>query len=321
MSFMDLLKRQAKGEVSTHDHAPHCVGLGEILWDIYVTDDPSIPSVRHLGGSPLNFAYHAHQLGANAEIISCIGKDPSGDALLKQVTQHGLTTRNLQRCPYFPTGGVTIHQHEDRESDYTIHSGVAWDVIDPTAEAISLLQHAEIINFGTLAQRCEKSRATILSLLGKANEKALKVFDVNIREQYYTSQTIMESLRLCQVLKMSDEDLPRLAHSLSLPERHPQLVARLFEHYPMNVIAITMGADGSEIFTRETNHFLHAEEITVVDPTGAGDAFTAALALGWYRHMPLEEIHAIAVEVAAYVCTRLGSNPPMPPKFRKRMGL
>lgn len=293
-----------------------------MLWDVIQSPNTKVSPVKHVGGAPANFAYHAHQLGARCEIISAVGKDSQGDALVKEIAKLGVSTRGIQKCPFFPTGSVSVKLQEDDEPEYNIHEGVAWDDIEPTPDALLFTQHAEIIYYGTLAQRSQKSKDAIQRLLKEGNPKACMVYDVNIRQQYYTNPTLMESLRSANIVKVNDQDLTRLSHAMGVSEKHETFAKAIFQRFPKaEVIAITSGDAGSTLLTRDGGMDIReAMDIKAVDTVGAGDAFTAVVALGWHRHMPLEAIHQLAVAVASYVCTQPGATPPLPERFHQEMG-
>lgn len=285
------------------------VGIGEVLWDL-------LPGGRQLGGAPANFAYHAAALGAEAWVVSRVGRDEAGRELLRRLGQLGLRTDAVEVDPDAPTGTVTVEIQAGGQPQFTIHQDVAWDRIAGEAAGRRAVAEADAVCFGTLAQRSETSRRSIRALVQAAPAGSLRILDVNLRQGYYSREVIEESLALVNVLKVNDAELVRLAEMFGLPGDERGRVAELARRFRLRMVAFTRGDAGS---------LLHAEgrwserpgvPVEVADTVGAGDSFTAALALGMLAGWPLDEIHERAAEVAAYVCTQPGGTPALPQRLR-----
>jgi fructokinase len=280
---------------------PVILALGEALWDL-------LPNGKQLGGAPANFAYHAAQLGADARIVSTVGDDELGREVLARQRALGLDTSLIAVDPTHPTGTVTVSLDAGQPT-YTIHEPVAWDFIPATPDVLNAAAQADCVCYGTLAQRGAVSRQTIRAVLERTRPDALRVFDINLRQHYFDREIVDHSLRAATVLKINDEELPRLTALLDAGDS-------LFDHYPsLSLIALTRGGRGSELRTRDGHVFDHpgfrAEPFA--DAIGAGDAFTAALAIGLLNRLPLTRIIENANRLAAYVCTQPGATPPLPP--------
>jgi fructokinase len=292
------------------------VGLGEVLWDLLVTGPK-------LGGAPANFAYHAHALGANARAITRVGDDEYGHEIICRFRAMDLPAATVQVDKTSPTGTVKVELSGDGLAHFTIQENVAWDCIAATPDAIDVASSADAICFGSLAQRCAASRVTIQTLVAAAPLEALRVFDINIRQRFYSRSVIEKSLQLSNVLKLNDNELPILVEMFSLTGSTEQKIQRLAKEFNLTLVALTRGPKGSLLYQTDLNHKERwsdclSRPVKVVDTVGAGDSFTAALVLGLLRRMDLDEINEIANEVARYVCSQPGATPILPEEFARR---
>ncbi len=185
------------------------IGLGEILWDL-------LPSGKQMGGAPANFAFHAQSLGARSRVISRVGSDVLGIEMLRRLQSLGLPISDVQVDPAAPTGTVTVKLAADGQPAFTIHEGVAWDRLAIVGGAALAMGEADAVAFGTLAQRCEPSRAAIQALLGAVRPGVLRILDLNLRQAYFSERLIKMSLSLASVVKFNDGELPVIAPMLHL---------------------------------------------------------------------------------------------------------
>jgi fructokinase len=284
---------------------PHVVGIGEILWDL-------LPSGKQLGGAPANFAYHAHALGAEVRVVSRVGNDPLGLEILARLAALGLPVDGVGVDASAPTGTVSVEVQSDGQPRFTIHENVAWDRIDVDAVSLDFAAHADALCFGSLAQRSATSRAAIRQVLSKTPATALRVFDINLRQHFYSRELIESSLALANALKLNETELPVLAEMFSLAGDARAQLATLAQRFELRAIAFTRGAHGSLLLAEGTWSEHAGLPAKVVDAVGAGDAFTAAWALGLLARQPLDEINRRANQLAAYVCTQPGATPVYP---------
>ncbi len=292
-------------------HVPlRIVGIGEVLWDL-------LPSGAQLGGAPANFAYHAGALGAEACIVSRVGTDARGDELLRRLHEIGLNTACLQFDDVRPTGTVAVHVDPLGQPRFDIHVDVAWDALEADTCAYGAATSADAVCFGTLAQRSVQSRTTILDLVAATPSEALRVLDVNLRQQYYTRAIIEKSLALATVLKINDTELPRLAAMLSLTGDIHAQIDQLLEQWQLRAVAYTRGEFGSLLRTEQEWSDHPGIPTRVVDTVGAGDSFTAAMALGLLKGWPLDEVNAQANRVASFVASHAGGTPVLPAALRE----
>ena len=284
------------------------VGIGEVLWDL-------LPAGPQLGGAPANFAYQAHALGAAAAVVTRLGNDDRGKAILQRFEQTGIAGDTIQVDDEAPTGTVTVALSVTGAPNYTIREDVAWDYLAVTLPALEAVRGADAICFGTLAQRGRVSRDSIQKLVAAAAADALRVFDINLRQHYFSRDVIEQSLRLSNVLKLNDEELPILERLLDLSGSVRDQVATLARTFDLQLVALTRGPAGSLLFRHGEWSDCPPVPVVVVDTVGAGDAFTAALVLGLLSRMPLDEVHRFADEVARYVCSSAGATPELPKRL------
>lgn len=284
------------------------VGLGEILWDVF-------PEGKVLGGAPANFAYHVAQFGLNAYTISAIGKDVLGDEILQTLGNKSLNT-HLEKVD-FPTGTVQVTLSGKGIPQYEICEGVAWDNIPYTDTIDALAKRTKAVSFGSLAQRNDVSYNTINQFLDTVPENAMKIFDINLRQDFYSRELIDKSLKKCNVLKINDEELIVVADMLKLNNASEiEIANKLMNIYQLNMLVLTKGIEGSYVFSANETSFLPTPQVEVVDTVGAGDSFTAGLVASLLKGKSIREAHQKAVEVSAFVCTQQGAMPEVPDKIK-----
>jgi len=297
----------------------YVVGIGEALFDC-------LPDGRKLGGAPANFAYHVSQFGLNGWAISAIGDDELGEEIVETFEKVGLN--HILPKVEQPTGTVQVTLDEKGVPQYEICLGVAWDNIPLTNEMLDVAHNAQAICFGSLAQRCEKSRATIQAFLDAAPKNALRVFDINLRQKWFTAEIIAESLNRANVLKINDEELDVVATMLlGIPSVPGQLIAEdpektrlvcrdLIAKYDLQMLILTCGAIGSYVFTDKEESYVATPKVKVADTVGAGDSFTATFVAQILLGKSIREAHEKAVAVSAYVCTQAGAMPVLPDNLK-----
>jgi fructokinase len=302
------------------------LGLGELLWDVLpegerlggVPIDGSL-SKGHLGGAPSNFAVMAGRLGDHAAILSRIGRDDLGRRAVDTLDPQPVDASHVQVDSHHATGRVTVTL-EDGQPRFTIHEPAAWDFLELTDQWVSLAERADAICFGSLAQRCLESRQTIQTLAAQTSSKCVRLFDVNLRAPFYSGEVIQESLELATVMKMSDAEAPLILGMLGLPAAggspQEQLrigAERLLDEFPtLRMVAVTRGAHGSLLVTREEWHEHPGFPVTVVDTIGAGDAFTAALAHYLLQGADLATLNEAGNLWGSWVASQAGGMPAVP---------
>ena len=281
------------------------VAVGEVLWDL-------LPSGRKMGGAPANFACHARALGAGSRLITRVGDDDLGREILEWLPRHGLPTDTVEVDREAPTGTVSVELGLDGQPRFTIHENVAWDRIEAGPRALAAAAGADAVCFGSLAQRGEASRQAIQAVVQATRPGALRIFDVNVRPPFVDRDVIAASLGMASVLKLNDQELPLLAEMLGLAGGVREQMAELSRRFELSAIALTRGSQGSLVHRGGEWSDHPGEPVEVVDTVGAGDAFTAVLAVGLLSGWPLDAINRKANRVAAYVCSQPGATPPLP---------
>uniref|UniRef100_UPI004028F378 carbohydrate kinase family protein n=1 Tax=Candidatus Cryptobacteroides bacterium TaxID=3085639 RepID=UPI004028F378 len=276
------------------------IGLGEILWDM-------LPTGKQLGGAPANFAYHVCRLGGNGWAVSAISDDELGREIKSTLSAKKLNT--ILEEVNEPTGTVQVTLNAAGVPTYDITEGVAWDHIPFTERIGDLAKETSAVCFGTLAQRSPESRATIHEFIENMPAGSLKVYDINLRQNYYDEKIISDSLRLADILKINDEELDIVSKMLSLSGTQEERCRAISRAFNLKFVILTKGGDGSEVVLEDKVHISRPGKIDIVDTVGAGDSFTAAFILAYLRGESLEKAHTLATEVSSYVCTKAGAMP------------
>jgi fructokinase len=284
-------------------------GIGELLWDL-------LPAGRQMGGAPANFAYHARALGAGGRVVSRVGDDELGRDLIGRLEGLGVPVNLITVDPIHGTGTVSVQLASNGQPCYTIHEGVAWDHLMPDAKVLESVASADAVCFGTLAQRCEPSRSTIRQLVAHSPATAVRVFDVNLRQDFYSQELLDASSRIANVVKLNDVELPVVSELLGFRGSQEDQMRALLDHYELRLVACTRGANGSAIWDGTTWCEVPGTPTKVVDTIGAGDSFTAAITLGMLANWELNRLGNAANQIATYVCSCAGGTPPLPQDLR-----
>ena len=289
-------------------HTQKVAALGEVLWDM-------LPEGRRLGGAPANFACHVAQFGLDACLVSAVGDDEPGHAALSELGRRGLD-RYIAVVPDRPTGTVGVQLDAAGIPAYEIHRDVAWDSIPWTDALAELAAGVQAVCFGTLALRSPVSRQTLTRFLDAMPRGGgrLRVLNVNLRPPLPFDDTVIDALARCNVLKLNDEELPRVAVAVGLPPDLPpeETARRLRADCGLRALILTCGARGSHVFTPDAESHLATPHVDVADTVGAGDSFTAAFTAALLSGANVTKAHRLAVRTSAYVCTQHGATPALP---------
>jgi fructokinase len=280
---------------------PLVVGLGEVLWDVY-------PDAERFGGAPANFACHAASLDAESWMVTAVGIDELGTRAVDILGRHGVESACVARDPAHPTGTVDVVLDSVGRASYEFADNTAWDHLVWSDALESLARRCDAVCFGTLAQRSSQSRETIQRFVKTTRSSALRMFDVNLRQQFYDAAVIDQSLRLATALKLNEEELPIVARLCGVDASSPRAAMRaLMRMYSLRLVALTCGPDGATLIAGAEESTAPALNTTVVDTVGAGDAFTAAVVVDFLAGLPLAEVNAHANAVASFVCSQPGA--------------
>lgn len=289
----------------------YVIGLGEVLWDV-------LPTGKQIGGAPANFAFHVSQFGLPVRVVSAIGSDA-----LATETRSVFAERHLEAImPSLPqpTGTVIAEIDESGVAHYTFPDNVAWDNIPFTPEMEAMAHQTRAVCWGSLAQRSEVSRQSILRFVDTVpnGPGQYKIFDINLRQNFYTKEVICESMKRCNVLKINDEELVLIGRMFGYPGLDIENKCWLIlGKYDLDMLVLTCGTNGSYVFTPGSMSYQPTPKVEVADTVGAGDSFTGTFCASILAGKPVTEAHKLAVSVSAYVCTQNGAMPILPEEVKE----
>ena len=279
------------------------VGLGELLWDIF-------PEGRQLGGAPANFAYMTSLLGDEGIVASRVGGDELGEEAKRRLQHLNLNTFYIQLDPTYRTGIVQVDVDAKGQPTFQIAQPVAWDAFEWTPAWQTLAQKADAVCFGSLAQRCVQSRQTIFSFLKTIRPETTRVFDVNLRQSFYSAQILADSAKQADIIKLNNDELPTVVQLLGFPFHDEESAAQwLLNTFHIKLVCITRGARGSLLVTEYAKHEHPGVRVQVADTVGSGDAFTAALVYHFLRRDSLATMNEAANRMGSWVASQTGATP------------
>jgi kinase, pfkB family len=289
----------------------YIVGLGEALWDC-------LPEGKKIGGAPANFAFHVGQFGHNSLAISAIGNDKLGEETLAEFDKKHVNY--LMPGGDYPTGTVQVTLDEAGVPTYEIKEGVAWDNIPFTPEIEKVAKNCRAVCFGSLAQRSSVSRNTIQQFLDATPKDCLKIFDINLRQNFYNETIIRNSLKQCNILKINDEELVSIGRIFGYPGLDMENKCwLLIGKYNLDMLVLTCGVNGSYVFAPNVESYQKTPIVEVADTVGAGDSFTGTFTAAILAGKCIAEAHSLAVEASAYVCTKNGAMPTLPKELIEKV--
>lgn len=296
-------------------------GIGEALFDIF-------DGAQVLGGAPLNVAVHAHQLVSKRPsgpgrgiVVSRVGQDMLGNLVCKNLSEKGMDHHYIQSDPDHTTGKVYVQTDENGQPSYDIVANAAWDWLQYDPDMDTLAQSCDAVCFGSLAQREAQSRNTIYRFLEACRPSTIKLFDVNIRLDFYNRQIITRSLEIANALKLNEEELPLVCKLVGLgvvePGSERQMMLKLIKQFKLNWIIYTRGAKGTTIHTSAENGVYEGVPATTspvegADAVGAGDSVAAACLVGAVLRKPWQKVADLANKVGAFVASQPGATPTLP---------
>ena len=284
------------------------VGIGELLWDL-------LPDGRQLGGAPANFAYTASVLGNRAAVVSRLGDDMLGEEARERCARMDLDVAHIQNDAAHPTGTVNVSVDDLGQPCFQIVEGVAWDFLEWNEGLQTLATKADVVCFGSLAQRRDVSRATIQRFVRATRESCLRIFDVNLRQSFYTPVILKTGFAMATVAKLNHDELPVVMQAVGLPTTNEDAAdcELLLDHFGLQMVALTRGAHGSLLMSQKSRSEHPGFRIQVVDTVGAGDAFTAGMAHQLRRGASLDMVNELANRVASWVASNSGGMPEASP--------
>ncbi|MGC2475962.1 MAG: carbohydrate kinase [Candidatus Sulfotelmatobacter sp.] len=279
------------------------VGLGEVLWDL-------LPHGACLGGAPANFAYITTLMGDQGIVASCVGEDSRGIDALRRLEELGLDIDHVQTDREHPTGTVNVELDTGGQAQFEIAQPVAWDFLRWTLDWERLAQSADAVCFGSLAQRSETSRCTIGKFLTTTSAETVKVFDVNLRQSYYSRGILAESMKLADIVKFNEDELPKIMRLYEFPHKDERNSAhRLMKEFDLEIVCVTRGGNGSLLVRGDEANEHRGFKVRVADTVGSGDAFTAGLVHEYLHGASLNLMNEVANLVGAWVASEVGAMP------------
>ena len=279
------------------------VGLGEVLWD-------QLPGRTCLGGAPANFAYITTLMGDQGMVASRVGEDSAGLEALRRMEELGLNIDHIQTDRQRQTGSVTVQLDSNGLPRFDIAHPVAWDFMQWTEDWQHLAEKADAVCFGSLAQRSDESRSTIRHFLRATSSRTVKIFDVNLRQSYYSPEVLTESMELADIVKLNDEELPKIMSLSRVPHRDELSSAQwLLRNHDLKLVCITRGGKGSLLVRHKDSSSHPGFCVRVADTVGSGDAFTAGLVHEYLQGASLDLMNEVANLVGAWVASEVGAMP------------
>jgi fructokinase len=281
--------------------------VGDLIWDL-------LPQGKQLGGAAVNFACIASRLGNRVSLLSAVGNDPLGVEARFELRKAGIPEDQLQVSNRYPTGTADVQLNANGDACFSLQAPVAWDDLLWTDEWRTVVSRLDAIYFGSLCRRDERSNSTIQQMIEHAPADCVIVFDVNLRPPFYSSSVLRSSLERTTILKVNEEELPVVMRLLDFPQRNAveDYLSALFDSYPLELIAVTFGACGSLISSRESSHRHFGISVAVADTVGAGDAFTAALTSYYLHGAPIQLLNEAGNVWGSWVASEAGATPNCP---------
>lgn len=280
------------------------VGLGELLWDVF-------PKGKELGGAPANFAYMTSLLGDHGIVASRVGSDALGRTAGRRLERIGLRSKFLQIDTQHPTGIAKVDVDPAGQPTFKIVEDVAWDFFEWTPEWQKLASTADAVCFGSLAQRSPQSRATIRSFLQEVGRGTTRIFDVNLRQNFYSAEILSDSLKLTDIVKFNQDELPTAVKALGGTFTDEERSSKwIRDTFGLRLVCVTRGSKGSLLVGPNEINQHSGVRVVVADTVGSGDAFTAALVYHYLRHGSLATMNEAANRMGAWVASQTGATPP-----------
>ena len=279
------------------------IAIGEILFDIF-------PQYRRLGGAPFNFAWHLKKAGMPVRFISRVGQDAAGDEILATLKDNGFSLQDIQVDSRLPTGRVNVTTDQAGIPDFKIVRNVAYDNLQADPALLQQIKGAAMIYFGTLTQRTPTGFKAVQDMLDAAGDQTRCLYDINLRPGCYTREIIQTSLHRAHILKLNEDEAGVIRELLNFKGSEDNLMRRIIRDFDLDLICLTRGSAGSDIFSAQGHCRIKPPPLKdVADTVGAGDAYTAILALGYLKKWPASRILNTASDFAASICRIKGALP------------
>ncbi|QCE42891.1 carbohydrate kinase family protein [Psychroserpens sp. NJDZ02] len=276
------------------------VCFGEVLWDVF-------PTHKKIGGAPLNVALRLQSLDNNVSIISRIGDDKKGRKIKAYIVTQGVNPEYVQVDKKLKTGKVKVMLNQKGSASYNIMFPRAWDAIQLTESNKKVTEKADAFIYGSLVARDDTSRDTLYALLKLAK---YKIFDINLRTPYYTTDVLSYLMQEADFIKFNDDEIFEIGEQLnSKTNGLEQNIKFIAEYTNTQTICVTKGRHGAILYYNDTYYYNSGYQIEVVDTVGAGDSFLATLISKLLKGDNPQEAIDFACAIGALVAGSEGANP------------
>ncbi|MBU2477975.1 MAG: carbohydrate kinase [Gammaproteobacteria bacterium] len=289
---------------------------GEVLFDCF----PGGQEV--MGGAPFNVAWHLAGLGAMPLLVSRIGQDPRGEAVLAGMRDWGMDVSGIQIDAQAPTGQVQIAL-TGTDHSFNILPDQAYDRI-ATESALAAVADSTpaLLYCGSLITRNPIAHETLIAL--QRATAAPTFVDINLRAPWWELARVETLMRSATWLKINDDELHILRGPASSVAETEALAAQLRAQFDIAWVILTRGADGAIYIGEETHRGKPPAVTELIDTIGAGDAFSAVTILGLLQGWPKSLTLTRALAFAARICAQRGateSNHALYTELREAWGL
>lgn len=276
---------------------------GEILFDIF-------EDYQRVGGAPFNFAYHLKHMGLPVRFFTRVGDDALGRRILQLLQDNGFAEEDIQIDAEHPTGRVDVALDAHGVPQFDIRTEAAYDYLDLIHIPPIDWSQVRLVYFGTLAQRTAYGFDQWQQFLNGKGPQAKCFCDINLRPPHYTDRTVVSALHHADILKLNTDELAYISEQSGRESSPEAFIDWLLNTYHLDLMALTRGGQGSLLFDGDKKIETAVQPPqAVVDTLGAGDAYAAVLAMGWFKGLPLARTADLAAAFAGQVCGFSGALP------------
>ena len=275
-----------------------CIVFGEIIYDIY-------QNTHQLGGAPLIYSWYLSQFGLKVLFISSLGRDLLGQKAIQKIKSSNLISYSIE-LNNLETGTAHIIG-SSTNPEFIINENVAWDqiILPPNISTYK----SQALYFGTLSQRSKFNQHSLKRLFRLTHQ--YQMFDINLRKNYYSTNTIEYGLNNARIVKMNKTEFNLIKELLNISSYH-----ELLDNYDIETLLVTNADKQVDVVNRNKALHVIPPKSNAKDTIGAGDAFFAAFTVGVIKNLELEYIVAKSCEIASYITERKGALIDLPENLK-----
>jgi fructokinase len=284
------------------------IGVGEVLWD-------RLPGGDEIGGAPFNVVSHLARFGYRAAYLTAVGQDPPGDAAIGEMARRGIDISLVGRVEGAQTGLAQVTVGPGGSPAFEIRRPAAfeqWGARESVVDQVIDLRPAVLV-YGTLAQLSPRARDG-LRRITRGSPESLRLYDVNLRDGWWSKDAVAELLQLASVVKLSESEAHELAPVLGVPwgtgANAEAFSADLADRLGLRGVAVTAGPDAASLWLDGTFASAAPPDADVMDAVGAGDAFAAGLVDAIGQRLGAAGALRRANALGTLVASRRGAQPP-----------